>query len=122
VKTNLGSRTVEELVKHFVAIGEAQDLALLYGDTARFNRLYEEKTALLDNLSGRPGNQREALVSLHAHPNMQVRLNAAKATLAIAPAAARETLEAIAASRHFPQAGDAGMSLRNLDRGVYKPT
>jgi hypothetical protein len=64
----------------------------------------------------------KALDSLFEHPNMQVRLNAAKATLAVAPKAARQALEAIAASRHHPQAGDAGMSLWNLDEGVFKPT
>jgi hypothetical protein len=46
---------------------------------------------------------------------------AAHATLAIEPEAGRAMLESIAASRHYPQAGDAGMSLDNLDRGVYKP-
>lgn len=53
---------------------------------------------------------------------MQVRLKAAKNTLAVAPQAARETLEAIANSHEFPQAGEAGMSLWNLDQGVFKPT
>jgi len=50
------------------------------------------------------------------------RLNSMKATLALAPDAARRALEALAASREFPQAGDAGMSLINLDRGIFKPT
>lgn len=50
-------------------------------------------------------------------PDMQVRLNAAKATLAVAPKAARQKLEDIAGSG-WPLAGDAGMSLWNLDRGV----
>jgi hypothetical protein len=30
--------------------------------------------------------------------------------------------EAIANSQHYPQAGDAGMSIVNLERGIYKPT
>jgi hypothetical protein len=45
-----------------------------------------------------------------------------KATLAVAPETARRALEGLAASREFPQAGDAGMSLINLDRGIFKPT
>jgi hypothetical protein len=52
---------------------------------------------------------------------MQVRLKAAYATLAVSPVAARAQLEAIAASGWQPQAGDAGMSILNLDRGIYKP-
>jgi hypothetical protein len=31
-------------------------------------------------------------------------------------------LELIASSRKYPQAGDAGMSLSNLERGIFKPT
>jgi hypothetical protein len=122
VKRKLAGLSVEDLIKDFVAIGEAQDQALLFDDIARFNRLYDKKAAILDELKGRSGDQRHALVSLHIHANMQVRLNAAKATLAVAPIAARKTLEAIAASNHFPQAGDAGMSLWNLDQGVFQPT
>ena len=53
---------------------------------------------------------------------MQVRVKAAKATLAIAPQAARLQLEAIRDSKWQPAALEAGMSIINLDRGIYKPT
>ncbi len=53
---------------------------------------------------------------------MQVRVNAAKATLAVAPQQARQMLQAIADSQWQPQAGDAGMCLWNLDRGVFVPS
>jgi hypothetical protein len=62
-----------------------------------------------------------ALLALYGHQSMQVRLNAAKSTLAVAPEAARQELRAIADSREYPQAGDAGMCLRNLDEGIFKP-
>jgi hypothetical protein len=61
-------------------------------------------------------------MALYRHPNAQVRLMAATATLAVAPEAARQLLQAIADSNDYPQAGDAGMSLWNLERGVFKPT
>jgi hypothetical protein len=32
------------------------------------------------------------------------------------------TVEKIANSRKYPQAGDAGRTLSKLDRGVFKPT
>jgi hypothetical protein len=51
----------------------------------------------------------------------QTRLNAAKATLSLAPKAARQQIEHIAASGHFPQAGDAGMCLWTLDQGIFNP-
>lgn len=73
-------------------------------------------------LKARNGDQRRALLELYDHPNAQVRLKATKATLAVAPEAARHMLETIAASNDFPQAGEAGMSIRNLDAGIFKPT
>jgi ParB-like chromosome segregation protein Spo0J len=112
----------EQLVARFIEIGVAQNEALLRDEITGFNRLYDEKVAVLEELKARPGDMRHALVSLHDHANLQVRLNAAKATLAVAPTAARKTLEAIRESRLQPQAGDAGMSLWNLERGVFKPT
>ena len=78
--------------------------------------------AVEDELKARDGDQRRELLSLYNHPNAQVRLNAVKATLAVAPEPARRALQAIADSREYPQAGDAGMSIWNLERGIFKPT
>jgi hypothetical protein len=61
------------------------------------------------------------LLDLFSHPNMQVRLNAAERTLAVAPAAARHELERIRQSRAYPQAIDAGMAIHGLDDGSYQP-
>jgi len=60
-------------------------------------------------------------VTLYGYPNMQVRLNAAKATLAVAPQAARQVVEAVAESTWPPQCYDARMCLAALDDGVFKP-
>lgn len=68
------------------------------------------------------GDQRRALLSLYDHPNLQVRLIAVTNSLALAPEEDRRVLQAIADSREYPQAGDAGMCLRNLDEGIFKPT
>jgi uncharacterized protein DUF2019 len=72
-------------------------------------------------LKAREGDQRQALVRLYEHKNPQVRLKAVKATLAVAPEVALPMLQAIADSREYPQAGEAGMSIRNLKEGIYKP-
>jgi hypothetical protein len=64
---------------------------------------------------------RLALLRLFDHPNMQVRLQAAKWSLGVAPEAARQVIESISESNWFPQAGIAGMTLSNLDSGVFKP-
>jgi Domain of unknown function (DUF2019) len=121
---NLKAMSVDELVARFAAIGVEQDDAMMrgaYGDNARYRRLFQQMSAVEQELKIRPRDQRRALVALYNHPNMQVRLMAAKLTLAVDPGAARKILEAIANSRLQPQAGDAGMSLWNLDRGVFVP-
>lgn len=73
-------------------------------------------------LKAMPGDKRSALLPLLEHPNLEVRLRAAKATLAVAPEAARAALVALTRIQHTPQAGDAGMCLRALDEGIFKPT
>lgn len=111
----------EKLVARVAAIGVAQDDALLGNEIARFNRLFDELMEIEEELRSRQGDQRRLLVSLYDHANMHVRLNAGKATLAIAPQEARALIEAIAESNHYPQAGDAGMCLWALDEGIFVP-
>ncbi|ODS02535.1 hypothetical protein AUC71_14700 [Methyloceanibacter marginalis] len=114
--------TAEELVAEFASISVAQDDALLDADTSGFNRLFQRLESVEAELKGRPGDQRQALLSLYDHENDQVRLNAANATLAVSPKDARALLEAIAESGVFPQRGDAGMALWALDEGISEPT
>lgn len=114
------SLTVNELIDRFAAIGVAQEEALLDNEAAKFNKLYRKKVAIETELRDRPGDQRRRLMALYDHPNMQVRLNAANSTRAVDMTKARAQLEAIATSKHFPQAGDAGMALWALDKGISK--
>jgi hypothetical protein len=119
---SFGKLSPQQLMEEFIAIGTAQDDALLMEEYTRFNRLFRKLMRVEAELKSRPGDARRELMRLYRHPNFQVWLNAAKATLAVAPDEARRQLQAIYDSKHFPQAGDAGMSLWNLDEGVYKPT
>jgi hypothetical protein len=120
-RVNLKSLTVEQLVERFAEIGIAQYQALDSDEYSKFNRLYGQMAAVDAELKSRPGDARSALMSLYQHPNVQVRLKAASRTLAIAPTEARKLIEEIAASKDYPQAGDAGMSLWALDEGIFKP-
>jgi hypothetical protein len=110
------------MVERFTAITLAQDKAVRRDEHAKFNRLFREMEAVKQELKARDGDQRRALLPLYDHPNAQVRLKAVKATLAVAPEAALRVLKAIAESREYPQAGEAGMSLDNLESGIFKPT
>jgi uncharacterized protein DUF2019 len=121
-QSELQAETTRELVERFVEITLGQDEALLDDDRRMFNRLFKEMRAVLEELKSRPGDQRRALIPLYKHPNMQVRLKAAKNTLAVAPKDAHEVIQDIANSGHYPQAGEAGMSLWALEQGIFKPS
>jgi hypothetical protein len=120
-EAELGGISSNDLVSRFADIVVAQDRALLAGERTKFNRLFREMMDVANELKSREGDQRGLLLQLFDFPNMQVRLQAAKLTLAVAPLEARRLLQIIADSNWMPQSGDAGMSLSNLDRGVFKP-
>ena len=121
-RVNVQHLTVDELVQRFASLALEQDDALLDSNISKVNRLFWKLEAVEAELKQRQGDQRRALLRLYDHPNAQVRLKATKATLAVEPVAARRMLETIAESREFPQAGEAGMSIDNLDAGIFKPT
>ena len=121
-RLNLKNMSVTELADRFVALGIGQFQAELHGEIAKNNRLIRQMWDVTDELKSRPGDQRSALLPLFDHPNVQVRLMAARLTLAVAPAAARQMLEEIKESKEYPQAMDAGMSLWALDEGIFTPT
>ncbi|MGO4172177.1 DUF2019 domain-containing protein [Bosea sp. TAF32] len=114
--------TLEELNRLFEQLCIKQYIALDRNEIASYNRRYDQIRAIEDELRSRPGDQRRILMRLFGHPNMQVRLTAARANLAVDYMAARRELEAIVEEQWFPQAGDAGMTLDNLDSGFYRPS
>lgn len=120
MKQKLSGLSVEDLVKLFVVYSLKQDDALLGFETKKSNRLYGRIDAIVTELKSREGDQRRALIPLYMHANPQVRLKAATVTLALAPAAARAVLESMR-DIHGPQRLYAGMTLRALDDGVFKP-
>ncbi|HEV7909773.1 MAG TPA: DUF2019 domain-containing protein [Methylocella sp.] len=109
------------LVDRLAEIGVAQDQALLYDEIGKFNRLFDQMHAADIELRARGPAARLALLRLFDYQNMQVRLQAARWSLGVAPEAARPVIESISESNWFPQAGEAGMTLSNLDSGIFKP-
>lgn len=122
IAKSIKEQSTEELVDLFAEIGVAQDDACLGGDNSAYSRHSRTMRSVCDELKGRPGDQRRALLRLYRADNMQVRLMAAKTTLAIAPTEARLLLREIADAKWPVQSLDAGMCLWNLERGVFKPT
>lgn len=119
---DLQAATTSQLVERFLELALAQFEAEVYGKIATYNRLYDKMVMLRAELKGRPGDQRHALVPLLEHENPQVRLMAAETVLALAPIAARKTLQTLWDQQEFPQAAYAMGTLRALDSGERKPT
>ncbi len=119
---NLNGTPVSQLIERFTLVTLGQFKAELLDENATYNKLFREMTAIERELKSRPGDQRIALTALYNHPNPQVRLMAAQATLAVAPAAARQVLQNISDREEWPQAVDANGTLRRLDRGDRRPT
>lgn len=112
----------EDIVRRFEQLCIEQYDAMDREERGRVNRLVWRIHALEMELKSRPGDQRRLLRRFFGHSNMQVRLSAAEANLAIDYLAARREIQDIADSKWGPQCGDAGMTLINLDNGVYRPT
>jgi cytochrome c oxidase assembly protein Cox11 len=121
-RIKLSHMTAKQLVQQFSEVAVQQDLALLSLAQREVNKLFWKLEEIENELKLRPGDQRSVLLTLYEHKNKHVRLKAAKATLAVAPQAARAQLEVIRESGWQPQAGEAGMCLWSLDQGIYKPT
>ena len=119
--TQLQSVALRKLYERFIAAAFEQHESMLYGDTDKYNRLFEEIKAIEQELKRRGEDERRALASLFDHPKAQVRLNAAIATLALEPEAARQALQLISDRNEYPQAPYARDMLWALDRGTYKP-
>ncbi len=120
-KNKFQEMTVDQLVERFAKIGVAQYGAEMGDELRKVNQLFIEMHAVDKALRTRGTEARLALLRLYDHPDIQVRLQAAKCTVGVAPVAARKVIEAVSDSGWFPQAGEAGKTLRNLDEGIFKP-
>lgn len=113
--SNLKNMSVDQLLQRFTSIAIDQDWAIFHEDNTKYNSLYGEMDEIRNELKSRPGDQRRALVRLFGHPNIQVRLKAARTALELVPNTARPVLQSIADSRCYPQAADALLALWRLD-------
>jgi len=121
-KQLLATLPVDDLAERFETLCIAQYHSLEREEIAIFNRRYKEIKIIVDELKSRSGDQRRILLKFLGHPNLQVRLAAAHANLATDYNRARAVFEDVAENAFGIPKLDAGMTLWNLDRGVYRPT
>ena len=77
-QSNLKVMTLDELIDHFAGICIAQDKALLYNEIGSLNKLVLKMKGVDTELRARGKDARMALRRLCDHPNIQVRLQAAR--------------------------------------------
>lgn len=92
-------------------------------DLDTYNKIFYILLEIHKELKSRPGDQRSILTPLIFHPNLQVRLNASLATLAVTPDALM-MLRAIAALdvAWEPEQIEALHRVEAIDEGRYVPT
>lgn len=110
------------LAERFRDAARAKSAALLDSDTRLANQLFDEMTAIDNELRSRGQAARRALLVLLDDGDLRVRLEAAQCSLAVDPERALATIKDVAASHKMPEAGEAGMALLALEQGIFKPT
>ena len=116
---NLADMPNPDLVREFAEITKQMGYAELGDDRARYNELYKLLSLVVAELKAR--RRRDTLLPLLKHESGWVRYHAAQRTLAIAPEESRRVLKEICASKRYPEAGYAGMTLTSLDLGWFVP-
>lgn len=114
-KSNLDRDNLDELVSSFVALSLRQDEAEENDDIRQQNATIRQRWALENALLEAGPVALTRLVGLYTHKNIQVRLNAAIATLDFAPVEARRVLEVIRSWCIQPYAAEAWEKLDRLE-------
>jgi hypothetical protein len=124
--------TNEDLIARFAELGveqyqcdddEAWCVDVIKDDNPaliHYTRLYREMEAISKELKARGPDARRQLIPLYDHPNVQVRLQAARFSYGVAREAARKCIEKIRTSPLAYYRLEAGMTIGFLDDGTSK--
>jgi hypothetical protein len=112
--------TLDQLIKRFAEVGVEQDDVIFKEKVHKFKQSFHEMAAIDRELIKRGPEARLGLLRLYDHPNIQVRLQAAKCSRDVAPLEARQVFQEISRSAQMPQAADARAALRDMDEGTYR--
>ncbi|HLY89371.1 MAG TPA: DUF2019 domain-containing protein [Acetobacteraceae bacterium] len=118
----LDKLTTDELVAQFVSLSEQQYLLMLNDDFKKFNHLFDKQTEIDKELRKRGIEARLELTKLFNHPNIQVRLSAAKRSLGVARESALDVLRQIIKEDFGPFRLRAGMTVALVEDGTVEPT
>ena len=110
-----------ELATRFAGAGRQMGSAVLDSETGKANRIFQYMEDIDEVLRSRGNGSRLSLAPLLDDKNRFVRYYAAQYLLGIVPDRARAIIEWNYKYGFDAIAGDAGMTLHNLDTGFYKP-
>jgi len=111
----------QQLIEHFASVAKALGSAVLDSENDRANRAIRRLWAVCDILRARGDGSLMKLAPLLDAADRFVRYYAAKQLLGVMPVRARTIIEWNHKYGFDALAGDAGMTLRDLDAGFYKP-
>jgi hypothetical protein len=111
----------DDLIDRFVIAAKAMGVAVQEADVRQANRMYHLMRAIDLLLRSRGKAARLKLSPLLEHKDRFVQYYAARKLLGLLPDHARAVLEWNHKYWFDAIAGDAGMTLHNLDTGFYKP-
>ena len=120
-RPNLDKLSNAELVRRFAEAAKKRGLAVLDSDVRNANRVIQYMHAIDSVLRARGIEARKELLPLLDSEDRFVRYYSAKNLLGIAPSQARAVIEWTHKYWYDAIAFDAGMTLSNLDSGVFKP-
>jgi hypothetical protein len=120
-RLDLNALSDEELIRRFTLAARTMGSSVLDSETRQANRMYNLMRAIDTVLRLRGKNARLKLMPLLDDSDRFVRYYAAKKLLGLVPGRARAVIEWNANYWFDAIAGDAGMTLDDLDAGFYKP-
>jgi plasmid replication initiation protein len=118
----LDKLAIDELVAIFVSSSEQQYELILDDEINKYNRLVEKQDEIIKELRKRGVEARLELTKLFDHPNIQVRLNAARRSIGVAREPALNVLRQIVKEDFGPFRLDAGMTVALVEDGTIIPT
>jgi hypothetical protein len=110
------------LIALFGSLSEQQHPLTLNDEVTKINRLVRKQGEIDNELRKRGVEARLALTKLFDHPNIQVRMNAARRTLGVAREPAMAVLRKIMKEDYDAFRFHAGMTVALVEDGTVNPT
>jgi hypothetical protein len=117
-KLDLTKLTGDELAVEYERIALLQEEDFLNSAIAAYNRLEKKRTAVVDELRSRNGDQRVILVRFVDHPNPFIRLMLSSDIFSLDEARSRRMVQRVADEEYPPYDFTAKMKISSWEMGM----